>query len=410
MSVLSELKTQSNIIYLLGRFNNKICFLCYIVGLFWFLALPHHEMSSSTYFSENALLPGLVDSEFYHDFGADSYYNELTDIMKERHMYQIPSNWLLKKFRKLGLDTYTQNYTFKYPFGVYSDKTLTGQNVYAIMRAPRTSGTEALVLSVPFGPELDGHDATYPGIALMLALAKSFRRNSYWAKDIIFLVTDNKEIGIQAWLSSYHHIPNKYIKAEVLPGRSGSIQAALNLELTSKYVGRVNVKFEGVNGRLPNLDLFNTVERLFHKEGLRIIIQKKVLEYSSSEWQRYLHSTKQMLIMMWNQASGIPTGNHGYFHKFNIDAVTIQGFKSKSRKQLDFTDVGRAFEGIFRSLNNLLERFHQSFFFYLLPSPDRYISIGVYMPPLGIMLLPIVIKISLSVCLCVCVCMCACII
>lgn len=31
---------------------------------------------------------------------------------------------------------------------------------------------------------------------------------------------------------------------------------------------------------------------------------------------------------------------------------------------------------MFRSLNNLLERFHQSFFFYLLPSTDRYVSIG----------------------------------
>lgn len=29
-----------------------------------------------------------------------------------------------------------------------------------------------------------------------------------------------------------------------------------------------------------------------------------------------------------------------------------------------------------RSLNNLLERFHQSYFFYLLPSTDRYVSIG----------------------------------
>lgn len=35
-------------------------------------------------------------------------------------------------------------------------------------------------------------------------------------------------------------------------------------------------------------------------------------------------------------------------------------------------------EGIFRSLNNLLERFHQSYFFYLLPASDRYVSIGKY--------------------------------
>ncbi|KAG8261111.1 Glycosylphosphatidylinositol anchor attachment 1 protein [Homalodisca vitripennis] len=37
-------------------------------------------------------------------------------------------------------------------------------------------------------------------------------------------------------------------------------------------------------------------------------------------------------------------------------------------------------EGLLRSLNNLLERFHQSFFFYLLPDTDRYVSIGIYMP------------------------------
>ena len=46
-----------------------------------------------------------------------------------------------------------------------------------------------------------------------------------------------------------------------------------------------------------------------------------------------------------------------------------------------------------RSLNNLLERFHQSFFFYLLPATDRYVSIGLYMPPFGLLALPIIIKV-----------------
>lgn len=45
----------------------------------------------------------------------------------------------------------------------------------------------------------------------------------------------------------------------------------------------------------------------------------------------------------------------------------------------------RVVESTLRSLNNLLERFHQSFFFYLLPSSWRYISIGVYMPPFMVM-------------------------
>ena len=48
-------------------------------------------------------------------------------------------------------------------------------------------------------------------------------------------------------------------------------------------------------------------------------------------------------------------------------------------------------EGTFRSLNNLLERFHQSFFFYLLPATNRYISISVYMPPFGMVTGPLLI-------------------
>lgn len=40
-----------------------------------------------------------------------------------------------------------------------------------------------------------------------------------------------------------------------------------------------------------------------------------------------------------------------------------------------------------RSVNNLLEKFHQSFFLYLLSGPSKYISVGVYMIPLGLLLI-----------------------
>lgn len=42
--------------------------------------------------------------------------------------------------------------------------------------------------------------------------------------------------------------------------------------------------------------------------------------------------------------------------------------------------MGRVIEGTFRSLNNLLEKLHQSFFFYLLMSTERFVSIGTYLP------------------------------
>jgi glycosylphosphatidylinositol transamidase len=72
--------------------------------------------------------------------------------------------------------------------------------------------------------------------------------------------------------------------------------------------------------------------------------------------------------MALKQATGMPSGNHGHFHKFGIEAVTIEGVlrKRSSNRALPVSDtMGRIIEGVFRSLNNLLERFHQSFFFYL---------------------------------------------
>jgi glycosylphosphatidylinositol transamidase len=31
-----------------------------------------------------------------------------------------------------------------------------------------------------------------------------FKRNVYWAKDVILLVTDHETSGTQAWLDAYH--------------------------------------------------------------------------------------------------------------------------------------------------------------------------------------------------------------
>lgn len=60
----------------------------------------------------------------------------------------------------------------------------------------------------------------------------------------------------------------------------------------------------------------------------------------------------------------------------------------------DLAVLHRALEGMFRKLNHLLERLHQSFFFYLLPALSRFVSIGLYMPAAGFLLLVLGLKIS----------------
>lgn len=56
---------------------------------------------------------------------------------------------------------------------------------------------------------------------------------------------------------------------DIFEERSGSIQAALNLEIHSTKISHIDVKVAGLNGQLPNLDLVNLVHRICAKEGVR---------------------------------------------------------------------------------------------------------------------------------------------
>lgn len=55
---------------LLVRGNTLICLLLYVAGLGYFWLLGHHSLSHGTYFSENALLPGIVYVLWVHYLAA----------------------------------------------------------------------------------------------------------------------------------------------------------------------------------------------------------------------------------------------------------------------------------------------------------------------------------------------------
>lgn len=134
-----------------------------------------------------------------------------------------------------------------------------------------------------------------------------------------------------------------------------------------------------MNGQLPNLDLPNLVQKLSHKHGYATGYKiNSSINYRITSTEQKL---KKLLSMILSQSSGVPTGNHGLFHKYGIEAVTLECIKSEltnhQQTLKDLSSLLQIVEGIFRSLNNLLERFHQSFFFYLMVTGDRFISIGL---------------------------------
>lgn len=221
----------------------------------------------------------------------------------------------------------------------------------------------------------------------------------YWAKDIIFLVTDQEQLGMQAWLEAYHSDnchSNRVLNCGTLDARAGSIQAAINLEMPGFDLDFIDVKIEGLNGQLPNLDLMNLIHRLAMKEGI-ISGHKQTSAYKLSGAKSTMEDNlKHLFSMVITQSTGIPNGNHGLFFRYGIQAVTLEGHKDEhtnyQQKAHGAAAILKLIEGIARSLNNLLERFHQSFFFYLLVATDRYVSIGDYMPSTGLFVGALLVK------------------
>uniref|UniRef100_A0A3B3Z3U7 GPI-anchor transamidase component GPAA1 n=1 Tax=Poecilia mexicana TaxID=48701 RepID=A0A3B3Z3U7_9TELE len=295
----------------------------------------------------------------------------------------MPVDWLVKTMQAQGLEVFTQSFSRTLPFPDENKERyiVKGTNVYGILRAPRAPRTEALVLSAPCSPGDNNNQA----VGLLLGLAHYFRSQVFWAKDIIFLVNEHDLIGMQAWLESYHHTNTTGMDWSPLQGRGGSIQAALSLELSSDVITSLDIILEGLNGQLPNLDLANLFYAFCQKIGVLCTIQGRLQRNDWDSVSGYSHAVQTMMLMVMKQASGRPWGDHGLFLRYHIEAATIKGINSFRQYKTDITTVGRLLEGMFRKLNNLLERLHQSYFFYLMPSLSHFVSIGYYMPAFGLL-------------------------
>lgn len=393
MGLLNDTKSRRKMSAFIIQHSNKLMILSFIVGIIWFCLLASDAFNNKTYFSENALLPGLVDRKF----NPGSNMKRLLDSLKDEvasHPSSLPSAWIQGHFRQIGLDVYENNFTIQYPLG--PKPTFTGKNLYSILRAPKVASTEALVISTPYRDFESIHDNTLPSIVLMIELAHLFRHSTYWSKDIIFLITEHENIGFQAWLDAYHGVSTSdYIISEKLKSSSGLIQGVINLEISHERFSHIDVKIEGLHGQLPNLDLFNLAIELSNREQVPTSFHSRFDFYPSKTltWESWLSNFITMSNMILIQATGLPNGGHGLFHRFAIQAVTLKSDVRKAEySSVTLSHMGRVLEGMTRSLNNLLEKFHQSFFFYLLPSTRSYVSIGLYMPPFALIGLPILIK------------------
>lgn len=187
------------------------------------------------------------------------------------------------------------------------------------------------------------------------------------------MVTADSKAAPQAWVDAYHDA-HQSPGIESLPLKSGALQGAIVIDYPFDHrFESLHIVYDGINGQLPNLDLLNTVTSIASGQmGIGVSIQQ-MWHHSDS----YKDRLQTMLRGMMNQGLGHASGPHSSFIPYHVDAVTLRPFGNGWQDEMA---MGRVVESTFRSLNNLLEHLHQSFFFYLLMQANRFVSIGTYLP------------------------------
>lgn len=327
-----------------------------------------------------------------------------------------------------------------------------GVNTVGIIRAPRGDGKEAIVLVTPYNSvKIDPGDALSLGIAY--SVFSLLTRVTWLAKDIIWLAADSQYgeyAPVAAWLKDYHtsvfsgtgkpndemcHDSNLLyeLKENLITERdisdvfrrAGTMAAALVIKVADRKEeaeDTLSIYAEASNGQMPNLDLINIVNYLaVHRQGLSVKVEKlwslldsnllkffgkffevigNVAKSVNPQWKfgipvaDYIEGTATLASSLYYQALGVPTGPHGAFRDYQVDAITLEISPrvslNNNAMQNDFLlRGGRLIEGVIQSVNNLLEKFHQSFFLYLLTSPGKFVSVGVYMIAFALLVAPL---------------------
>lgn len=349
----------------------RICIVLLLLGIAWPLLLVDDRFNEPTRISENALMPGQTATYFGNgDYKAlNAYRNEI------RLWQQHPDGEEVTRLAQIerilndaGIDTARQRYNVS-----YAGRSYVGTNVYGTLRAPRGDATEAMALIASWRRSPSDRVVNEGGVTMLLAIARYFKRWALWSKDIVFVVPGDAAFGAQAFADAYHG--NIAPGVQPLTDRAGVLQAAVSLDFygdTNRYEA-INIRYEGANGQLCNLDLVNSAVHIVkHQAGVWAFVQNVV----GDDLRDRLKMLGRAVL---SQAHGMPLGAHSPFIAYKVDAIALEPWGKEDGRH-DDGSFGRVVESVFRSLNNLLEHMHASYFFYLLPSTHRFVSIASYLP------------------------------
>ncbi|SCW04254.1 LAFE_0H09472g1_1 [Lachancea fermentati] len=336
----------------------RLSLVCAMVGICWLTVfIPMEGQYRRTYISENALMPSQAYSYF-----RETEWNILRGYRTQVQLLQSVG----PHQRNEEISAWLQEFGVKTATFVNEEGK---ETLYGILNAPRGDGTEAMVLAAPW---FNGDDeANIGGTALTISLARFFNRWPVWSKNIILVFSEDANATLRSWVEAYH---------TSLDLTGGSIESAVVLDYpgANDFFKYVEIYYAGLNGELPNLDMVNIAVHITEHEGMKVSlngIPEEQLDQDDfySKLKTLMRGVKFMALAGARKVYG-----NEAFSGWRIQSITLRARGEEG--PFDITTFGRIPEAIFRSVNNLLEKFHQSFFFYLLLAPRYFVSIATYLP------------------------------
>jgi hypothetical protein len=397
----------------------RVFLLLGVLVLVVLLPIPSEPFSRASYVDENALQPGLTDVTFGHEEVkfADRVSARVFELARGGNVSERVA-YVAEEFAAAGLDVYTQAYAYDVPSEGVPPR---GINVYGRLNSPRTDGREAMIIAaswesalpagrpdaLPFQPH-GRRPVNVRGVASVVTLAHHLAGVRAWSKDIIFVVSDGRLDGMNAWATKFFGAAHPHLIADAVDGSGARVWNAFALDYPDDSFSSLVVLHEGLNGQLPNLDTVNSVHRvgLNHARGIGIGIDgaeyefaaqgayclenvvswglprraAEVLEDKVFGWggiRRYFAAWPALWAQWRALLAGHPTGIHGVLLPYHVDAVTLYAVPASG--PFGFAEMGRVSESLARTFSNLIERLHHSQFFYLLLSISRFVQISVYL-------------------------------
>lgn len=338
----------------------KVSVLLTVLSIVWLLMLPMEGNYRNTYISENALMPAQVTSYF-----RESEWNIVRGFRNELKHYEYSS----VDTKNAMVQQWLEESGLKTAYHKLEDPNIS-DTLYGILHAARGDDTEAMVVVVPWNTS--DHKFNLGGAALGVALSRYFNRMSIWSKNIIVVFSQDGHKSLRNWVEAYH---------TSLDTTAGSIEAAIVLEYEGEadHFEYYEMHYEMLNGQLPNLDFLNTANQVSYQENIHTSIQRTPgEELTRNDYYSRLRTLLKNIAGLTLAGIVNPPSGCECFSGWQIQAFTIKVKGTKGHN--DITQIGRVVDSSFRSVNNLLEKFHQSFFFYLMLGPRHFVSIGTYLP------------------------------